>query len=57
MPKKEQTSITLTPEARRLSDAIAEKLGITRSAVFEIAIRRLADLEGVECTPDGKLQS
>jgi len=34
-------------EAKRLRDKIASKLGISKSAVWEIAVRRLAEMEGV----------
>lgn len=44
---KHQTSVTLTQEAKRLVEMIAAKLGISRSAVWEIAIRRMARDEGV----------
>jgi Ribbon-helix-helix protein, copG family len=47
MGKKYPTSIRLTPEAARLLKEMATKLGITRAAVMEIALRRLAEIEGV----------
>ena len=42
------TSIRLSPTADRLRRLLAERLGITMSAVIEIAIRLLAKREGVE---------
>lgn len=47
MGKKYPTSIRLTPEAARLLKEVAKKLGITQAAVMEIALRRLAEIEGV----------
>jgi len=38
----------LTLEANRLLNALARKLGFSRSAVVELAIRMLARQEGVE---------
>jgi predicted DNA-binding protein len=43
-----QTSLRLTPEAKRLLQELAAKLGITQAAVIEIAIRRLAEVEKVQ---------
>lgn len=45
---KQLTSIRLTPEAKRLIKELAKKLGVTQAAIMEIAIRRLAEIEGVE---------
>jgi predicted DNA-binding protein len=42
------TSLRFTPEARRLLEALAAKLGISMAAVIEIAIRHLADRERVQ---------
>ena len=42
------TSIRMTAEAKRLQAALAEKLGITLSAVIELAIRQMAKREGVK---------
>jgi len=43
-----QTSMRLTPEAQRLLLELAKKLGVTLTAIMEIAIRRLAEMEKVE---------
>lgn len=48
------TSLRLTPEGRGLVDALQQKLGLKRSGVIELAIRRLAAVEGVsESTSEG----
>lgn len=45
---KKQTSIRLSAEADRLREALAEKMGISKSAVLEIAIRDMAAKHGVQ---------
>lgn len=47
MSNKQQTSIRLSPEAKRLLAELAQKLGVTQAAIVEIAIRRLAEIEKV----------
>jgi hypothetical protein len=39
---KEATSFRLSPEALELIRELAQKLGITRTAVVELAVRRIA---------------
>lgn len=46
--KKLKRSFTITPDADRLIEAIAAKLGLSKSSVVEVAIRRLAATENVE---------
>jgi hypothetical protein len=46
--KKRSTSVRLTPEALRLLALLNRKLGVNQSGVIELAIRRLAQAEGVE---------
>jgi len=48
MNKKKSTSLRLTPEAKRLLEELAKKLGISQAAIIEIAIRRLAETENVK---------
>ena len=36
------------PETARLMDLLSKRLGIGRSALMRLAIRRLAQLEGIE---------
>jgi hypothetical protein len=36
------------PETARLMDVLSRRLGIGRSALMRLAIRRLAQLEGIE---------
>jgi predicted transcriptional regulator len=47
-PEKKRTSVDISPEGKRLMEALAEKLAISQSAVFEVAIRQLAKREKVE---------
>jgi predicted DNA-binding protein len=42
------TSLRLTPEAKRLLQALATKMGIPMSSVIELAIRLLAERESVK---------
>ncbi|MBZ0309696.1 MAG: ribbon-helix-helix protein, CopG family [Anaerolineae bacterium] len=44
---KQQTSIRLTPEAKKLIERLSQKLGINQTSVIEMAIRVLADKEKV----------
>lgn len=48
MDNKQATSIRLTPEAKRLVKELAKRLGVSQTAIMEIAIRRLAESEGVQ---------
>lgn len=54
MPRKKNaverasTSIRLTAEGARLLKALAERLGVSQSAVMELAIREKAQKENVE---------
>ena len=48
MANKEQTSMRLTPEASRLLEKLAKKLGVSRTAVMEMAVRRLAEVEKIQ---------
>lgn len=45
-PKK-KTSVSLSQDGRTLLEKLARKLGVSQSAVLEIAIREKADREGV----------
>lgn len=47
MTKKIKTSFTLTESASKLLKLLAKKLGVSQTAIIEIAVRRLADKEGV----------
>jgi hypothetical protein len=44
---KKQVGVKLTGEARRLRAALSRKLGIDQTAVIELAIRQMAQREGV----------
>lgn len=46
--KKTLTSIRLSEEAKQLRKLLAKRLGISESAVLEVAIRKLAKEEGVQ---------
>lgn len=48
MSNKQATSIRLSPEAKSLLENLASKLGVTQASIIEIAIRRLAEIEGVK---------
>jgi predicted DNA-binding protein len=45
--KTKPTSIRLSEEGKQLPKLLAKKLGLSESAVVELALRRLAELEGV----------
>ena len=45
------TTIRLTEDARRLLWRLGETLGISRTAVIELAIRRMAAEEEIEARP------
>jgi predicted transcriptional regulator len=44
---KHPTSYRLSAEALRLIDQLATKLGLGKTAVLELAIRKLAEREGL----------
>jgi predicted transcriptional regulator len=44
---KKQTGIRLTDEGRELLEELARKLGVSQTAIMEIAIRKMAANEGV----------
>ena len=46
--KADPTSFRLSPEALELAEALTQKLGLTRTALMELALRRLAEVEGVK---------
>lgn len=48
MAAKIATAIRLSPEAARLRELLAEKLGVDKSAVLELALRLLAKTERVD---------
>ena len=47
MRTKHKTSFSVSREAERLLRLLAEKLSISKSAVLEIAIRKMAKAEGI----------
>ena len=47
-PKKHKTSISVSQEGERLLALLTQKLGINRSAVLEIALRKMAKAEGIK---------
>jgi hypothetical protein len=47
---KVPAGISISREARDLADALKRKKGVSRTAVFEMAIREMATREGVELT-------
>jgi predicted DNA-binding protein len=48
--KTKPTSIRLSEEGQQLRKLLAKKLGLSESAVIELALRRLAEMEGVTTT-------
>lgn len=48
MRHKLQTSFTLSVEALRLLSELVKKLGLTKTGVLELAIRRLAEQENIK---------
>ncbi len=48
MDKKKATSLRLSEEARSLLVKVATKLGISQTAVLELAIRQIAKQEAVQ---------
>lgn len=54
MVTAQQTAIRFTPDDLAILDALQEALGLNRSDVVRLAIRRLAKLEGVELTATKK---
>lgn len=44
---KSNTSVRLTPEATQLLKDLAQKLGVSQTAIIEMAIRKLAQQENV----------
>ena len=43
--KKIQTSMQLTPSAKKIIELLAAKIGVSQAAILEIAIRQLAKTE------------
>lgn len=51
MPKKKiPTGMRLSEDALHLMDQLAQKLGIDRTSVVEIAVRRFAEIEEIKAT-------
>lgn len=48
METKRFTSMRLSPEAKRLLVALAQKLGVSQTAILELALREKAKREGVK---------
>jgi predicted transcriptional regulator len=46
--EKKSIGIKLSSEARRLREALAQKHGISKTAVIEMAIRHMAERDGVK---------
>jgi predicted transcriptional regulator len=47
MAKQPHTSIRYTPEAKRLLEILAKKLGVSQTAVVKLAIREFAEKRDV----------
>jgi predicted transcriptional regulator len=46
--KTEQTNVRLSATAKRLLQALAQKLGVSQAAVLEMAIRKFAESESIQ---------
>ena len=44
---KNPTSIRMSPTAMKMRDLLAEKLGVPKSSIIEMAIRKFAEQEGI----------
>lgn len=44
-------TIRLTPAAQKLLDGLSQRLGLNKTAIIELAVRRLAASEGVPLDP------
>jgi hypothetical protein len=53
---KEPTSFRLSPDGRLLLDALASRLGVSRTAILELLIREKAKQEGM-VLPARKIRS
>jgi len=51
--QKRATSMRLSPTAEGLLEALAKKLGVSKSAVFELAIRAFAEQQNVRVADEG----
>lgn len=48
MATKKSTSFKLSPDAMRLIAELAKQYGISKTAVLEIAVRKLATTENIQ---------
>ncbi len=48
MPEMRRATFREDPDTAELVDKLSARLGLTRVAVLRLAVRRLADLEGVK---------
>jgi len=53
MIKSKQTAVRLTPEAKTLLFELAKKLGVTRTAIVEMAIREFSEKRTVSAMEKG----
>ena len=44
---KKPTSVRLSDEAKRLRKLLAQRLGVSETAIIELAIRELAEKKGI----------
>ena len=47
---KEKTSVSLTLEAVELIEQLSKRLGVNKSGIIEMAVRRMAEAERVTAT-------
>jgi predicted DNA-binding protein len=51
-----QVAFRLTPVAKRMLNELASRLGVTNTAVVEMAIRKFAKMEGIEMLTAGQVE-
>lgn len=57
MTDRKLTTQRMTADARELRKKLSKKLGVSMSAVMELALRRLAEQEGIQLEQNKKLES
>lgn len=50
---KRSTSMRLSPTAERLIEALSKKLGVSKSAVMELAVRAFAEQQNIVLSDEG----
>lgn len=45
------TAFRLTPEAKQIIEAVAQRLGVSQADIVEMSVRKFAESEGVQLPP------